>query len=178
MNFFHQLHKSKLDAMRAAAPRATPHLLHESNGFSAYLSEAAAAQKVCPQIGTITNHAEDDILDEPVLHLFIPMEQMVRFVEEVTASQSVALVDVILADRVHAARYAQYAHFPKQRSYPEAVGTFQHDATKTEKYPTPTQEEYDRLVKRCYRMSQAEIDEEGRKSAPVEKIGDDPDFWG
>ena len=112
-NFFLSLLKPKLDTMRAAAPRATLRLLHESNGFSAYLSEAAAAHKVCP-LGTLTDHAETPVLDEPVLQLFIPMEQMVRFVEEVTASQSVALVDVILADKVHAARYVQYAYFPKK----------------------------------------------------------------
>jgi len=148
-SFFHQLHKTKLDAMRAAAPRATLHLLHESNGFSAYLSEAAAAQKVCPQFGTITNHAEDEILDEPVLHLFIPMEQMERFVEEMAASQSVALVDVILPGKVHAARYVQYAYFPKQRSYPDPAMGLNHFN------PGPE----------ALRIMEKQID-------------DDPDFWG
>lgn len=114
MNFFLPLLKSKLTAMQAAAPRATLHLLHESNGFSAYLGEAAAAQKVS-QIGTLTDHAEDVLMDDPVLHLFIPLEHMVRFVEEVTSAHSVALVDVILADKVHAARYQMYAYFPRKQ---------------------------------------------------------------
>jgi len=113
MNFFHSLFKSKLDAMRAAAPRATLHLLHESNGFSVYLGEAAAAHKVT-QLGTLTDHAEDVLMDDPVLHLFVPLEHAVKFVDEVTGTHSVALVDVILADKVHAARYVMYAYFPRK----------------------------------------------------------------
>ena len=117
MNFFLPLFKSKLDAMRAAAPRATLHLLHESNGFSAYLGEAAAVQKAFPKLdcGTITDHAEDVLMDDPVLHLFVPMEYMVRFVEEITSVHSVALVDVILADKVHTARYVMYAYFARRQ---------------------------------------------------------------
>jgi hypothetical protein len=113
MNFFHKLFQSKLAAMQAAAPRATLHLLHESNGFSLYLSEAAAAQKVS-QLGALTDHAEDVLMDDPVLHLFIPLEHAIKFVEEVTSTHSVALVDVILADKVHAARYVTYAYFPRK----------------------------------------------------------------
>lgn len=112
MNFFHELFKSKLDSMRAAAPRASIHLLHESNGFSIYLDEATTMRKVT-QLGTLTDHAED-ILEETVPVLFIPLEQCVRFVEEVTAFHSVGLVDVILADKVHAARYVMYAHFARR----------------------------------------------------------------
>lgn len=112
MNFFHNLFKSKLDAMRAAAPRASIHLLHESNGFSIYLDEATAVRKVT-QLGVLTDHAED-ILEETVPVLFVPLESMVRFVEEVTAYHSVGLVDVVLADKVHAARYVMYAHFGKR----------------------------------------------------------------
>jgi len=117
MNFFHSLFKSKLDAMRAAAPRASIHLLHESNGFSIYLDEATAVRKVT-QLGVLTDHAED-ILEETVPVLFVPLEQCIKFVEEVTAHHSVGLVDVILADKVHAARYVMYAYFLKR------VSTFQ-----------------------------------------------------
>ena len=52
MNFFLPLFKSKLDAMRAAAPRASIHLLHESNGFSIYLDEATTVRKVT-QLGML-----------------------------------------------------------------------------------------------------------------------------
>lgn len=117
MNFFLPLFKAKLDAMQAAAPRATLHLLHESNGFFAYLNEAAAAQKVST-LGKLTNYAEDVILDDPVLDLFIPLEHMVKFVDEVTNTHSVALMDVILADRVHAARYQMYAFLPRKQQPP------------------------------------------------------------
>ncbi len=114
MNFFHNLFKPKLDAMRAAAPRASVHLLHESNGFSVYLDEATAVRKIT-QLGTLTDHAED-ILEETVPVLFIPLEQCVKFVEEVTAFHSVGLVDVILADKVNNARYVMYAYFGKKLS--------------------------------------------------------------
>jgi hypothetical protein len=130
MNFFHSLFKSKLDAMRAAAPRATIHLLHESNGFSIYLDEATAVRHVT-QLGTLTDHAEDVLLDNPVSVLFIPLEQCVKFIEEVTASHSVALVDVILADKVHAARYVMYAYFPRC----SRLGTFQDHADELDAIP-------------------------------------------
>lgn len=127
MNFFHSLFKSKLDAMRAAAPRATIHALHESNGFSIYLDEAAKVHKLLPQFGTFTDHAEDVLLDDPVPVLFIPLEQAVRFTEEVTAHHSVALVDVILADKVHAARYVMYAYFAKKMPLLQAVNSTEAD---------------------------------------------------
>ncbi len=100
--------------MRAAAPRASIHLLHESNGFSVYLDEAAAVRKIT-QLGTLTDHAED-ILEETVPVLFIPLEQCVKFVEEVIPYHSVGLVDVILADKVNNARYVMYAYFGKKLS--------------------------------------------------------------
>jgi hypothetical protein len=120
MNFFHALFQSKLAAMQAAAPRATLHLLHESNGFSVYLHEAAAARKAT-ELGMLTDHAEDVLMDEPVLKLFVPLEHTIKFVEEVTAHHSVALVDVILADKVHAARYVGYAYFPREAQTPVKV---------------------------------------------------------
>lgn len=190
MNFFHSLFKSKLDAMRAAAPRATIHALHESNGFSIYLDEATAVRKVT-QLGTFTDHAEDVLLDDPVPVLFIPLEQAVRFTEEVTAHHSVALVDVILADKVHAARYVMYVYFAKKVNAGIASGSWAgewdySDARRALKhepevllYVTPTQKEYDQMAGRCQRMTQAEIDEEERKAAPVEeKESDEVDFWG
>ena len=152
MNFFLPLFRSKLDAMRAAAPRATLHLLHESNGFFAYLNEAAAAQKAS-QLGKLTNYAEDVVLDDPVEELFIPLEHMMKFVEEVTSTHSVALMDVILADRVHAARYQMYAYSPRKQTRRE-----------TPVYPYTDAE-------------QAEIDEESRKAMPVEEKDADDGFW-
>ena len=112
MNFFKTIFTEKLAAMRAAAPRATLRMLHESNGFSLYLDEAAAARKAS-QLGTLTDHAED-ILEDSVPILFIPLEQTLKFVEEVTAHHSVAFVDVCLANRVNNARHTMYAYFPKR----------------------------------------------------------------
>lgn len=112
MTFFKTLFTEKLAAMRAAAPRATLHMLHESNGFSLYLDEASAACKVS-QLGTLTDHAED-ILEDSVPVLFIPLEQTIKFVEEVTAHHSVAFVDVASANRVNNARHMMYAYFPKR----------------------------------------------------------------
>lgn len=125
MNFFLSIFKPKLDAMRAAAPRASIHLLHESNGFSIYLDEATAVRKIT-QLGVLTDHAED-ILEETVPVLFVPLEQCVKFVEEVTAHHSVGLVDVILADKVHAARYVMYAYFGKRVSTFQAVNSTEAD---------------------------------------------------
>ena len=116
MSLFKNLFTEKLAAMRAAAPRATLHMLHESNGFSLYLDEAAAARKVS-QLGTLTDHAED-ILEDSVPVLFIPLEQTIKFVEEVTAHHSVAFVDVALANRVNNARHTMYAYFPKRQDAP------------------------------------------------------------
>lgn len=121
-NFFHSLFKSKLDAMRAAAPRASVHLLHESNGFSIYLDEATAVRKIT-QLGVLTDHAED-ILEETVPVLFIPLEQCVRFVEEMTPHHSVGLVDVILADKVNNARYVMYAYFGKRATVNASSGSW------------------------------------------------------
>lgn len=112
MTFFKTIFTEKLAAMRAAAPRATLHMLHESNGFSLYLDEAAAARKLS-QLGALTDHAED-ILEDSVPILFIPLEQTIKFVEEVTAVHSVAFVDVTLANRVNNARHTMYAYFPRQ----------------------------------------------------------------
>jgi len=114
MTFFKTLFTEKLAAMRAAAPRATLRMLHESNGFSLYLDEAVAARKVS-QLGTLTDHAED-ILEDSVPVLFVPLEQTIKFVEEVTLTHSVAFVDVTLANRVHNARHTMYAYFPKRVS--------------------------------------------------------------
>jgi hypothetical protein len=87
-------------------------MLHESNGFSLYLDEAAAARKVS-QLGTLTDYAED-ILEDSIPTLFIPLEQTMKFVEEVTVVHSVAFVDVCLANRVNNARHTMYAYFPKR----------------------------------------------------------------
>lgn len=119
MNFFKTIFTEKLAAMRAAAPRATLRMLHESNGFSLYLDEAAAARKAS-QLGTLTDHAED-ILEDSVPILFIPLEQTLKFVEEVTAHHSVAFVDVCLANRVNNARHTMYAYFPKRAVVPVAT---------------------------------------------------------
>ena len=125
MTFFKTLFTEKLVAMRTAAPRATLRMLHESNGFSLYLDEAVAARRVS-QLGTLTDHAED-ILEDSVPVLFIPLEQTVKFVEEVTAHHSVAFVDVCLANRVNNARHTMYAYFPKSAvlfsgGHPDALG--------------------------------------------------------
>ncbi len=119
MNFFKTIFTEKLAAMRAAAPRATLRMLHESNGFSLYLDEAAAARKAS-QLGTLTDHAED-ILEDSAPILFIPLEQTLKFVEEVTAHHSVAFVDVCLANRVNNARHTMYAYFPKRAVVPVAT---------------------------------------------------------
>lgn len=116
MNFFKTIFTEKLAAMRAAAPRATLHMLHESNGFSLYLDEAAAARKLS-QLGALTDHAED-ILEDSVLVLFVPLEQTIKFVEEVTLTHSVAFVDVCLANRVNNARHTMYAYFSRQQAAP------------------------------------------------------------
>jgi hypothetical protein len=112
MTFFKSIFTEKLAAMRAAAPRATLRMLHESNGFSLFLDEAAAARKVS-QLGTLTDYAED-ILEDGTPTLFIPLEQTMKFVDEVTAVHSVAFVDVCLANRVNNARHTMYAYFPKR----------------------------------------------------------------
>jgi len=113
MNFFLSLFRSKLDNLRAAAPRASIRLLHESNGFSAYLDETAAVRKVT-QLGTLEDKSEEIFIDAPVLTLFVPLDQMVRFMDEVTAHHSVALVDVLLPTKEDKARYVMYAYFPKK----------------------------------------------------------------
>lgn len=149
MSLFKNLFTEKLAAMRATAPRATLHMLHESNGFSLYLDEAAAARKVS-QLGTLTDHAED-ILEDSVPVLFIPLEQTMKFVEEVTAHHSVAFVDVALANRVHNARHTMYAYFPRQVVVP------------TWTLPMPVNVGEQVFVR--------------RKKAPESKNVDD-DFWG
>lgn len=180
MNFFHSLFKSKLDAMRAAAPRATIHALHESNGFSIYLDEATAVRKVT-QLGTFTDHAEDVLLDDPVPVLFIPLEQAVRFTEEVTAHHSVALVDVILADKVHAARYVMYAYFAKK------VITFQDhvaDLISTTKLDQVlvTGGNHDPFKfgpeERRFLVKPISAATEAKANHPEEKDSTDADFWG
>ncbi len=150
MTFFKTLFNEKLVAMRTAAPRATLHMLHESNGFSLYLDEAAAARKVS-QLGTLTDHAED-ILEDSVPVLFIPLEQTIKFVEEVTAHHSVAFVDVALANRVNNARHTMYAYFPKRSvGVPEWA------------LPMPNVDGKQEFVR--------------RKKAPESKNADD-EFWG
>jgi len=118
MKFFKSLFTEKLAAMRAAAPRATLHMLHESNGFSLYLDEATAARKLS-QFGTLTDYAED-VLEDSVPTLVVPLDQTVKFVEEVTAQHSVAFVDVTLANRLNTARHTMYAYFPKRALAPES----------------------------------------------------------
>jgi len=118
MTFFKSIFTDKLAAMRAAAPRATLRMLHESNGFSLFLDEAATARKAS-QLGTLTDYAED-VLEDSVPTLFIPLEHVMKFVEEVTATHSVAFVDVVLATRVNAARHTMYAYFPKRVKAPES----------------------------------------------------------
>jgi N-acetyl-gamma-glutamylphosphate reductase len=149
MTFFKSIFTDKLAALRAAAPRATLRMLHESNGFSLFLDEAAAARKVS-QLGTLTDYAED-ILEDGTPTLFIPLEQTMKFVDEVTAVHSVAFVDVCLANRVNNARHTMYAYFPKRQAKRE-----------TSAWPYTAAE-------------QAEIDEEIRKAMPVEESDD---FWG
>ena len=119
MNFFKTLFASKLDALKAAAPRATLRMSHESDGFSLYMGEAVEARKLS-QLGTLTDHAED-VLEDSVPVLFVPLEQMMKFVEEVTAHHSVAFVDVVLANRVNNARHTMYAYFPKRAVVPVAT---------------------------------------------------------
>jgi hypothetical protein len=43
-----------------------------------------------------------------------------KFVEEATATHSVAFVDVVLATRINAARHTMYAYFPKRVKAPES----------------------------------------------------------
>lgn len=112
-NFFLPLHRSKLDAMRAAAPRANLHLLHESDGFSTFLEEAAAARKHT-EIGVLEDKADEPFIDPPVLKLFVPFDQMQAFCEAVSHALSVALVDVSLPTKRDNARYVAYAFLPKK----------------------------------------------------------------
>jgi hypothetical protein len=167
MNFFKSIFTDKLAAMRAAAPRATLHMLHESNGFSLYLDEAAAARKVS-QLGTLADYAED-ILEDSIPTLFIPLEQTMKFVEEVTAVHSVAFVDVCLANRVNNARHTMYAYFPKRQTAPPWTKTLAKvaDADALRKRSNP--------VWPYTEVEQAEIDKESRKAMPVEESND---FWG
>ncbi len=116
MTFFKSVFTDKLAAMRAAAPRATLRMLHESNGFSLFLDEAATARKVS-QLGTLTDYAED-VLEDSIPTLFIPLEHVMKFVEEVSSTHSVAFVDVCLANRVNNARHTMYAYFPKRAGVP------------------------------------------------------------
>jgi site-specific DNA-methyltransferase (adenine-specific) len=118
MTFFKSIFTDKLAAMRAAAPRANLRMLHESNGFSLFLDEAATARKAS-QLGTLTDYAED-VLEDSVPKLFIPLEHAMKFVEEATATHSVAFVDVVLATRINAARHTMYAYFPKRVKAPES----------------------------------------------------------
>ena len=111
MNFFLPLYQRKLSLMQAAAPRATLRCLHESDGFSLFLGEAAQAAKL--GIGTVEDKADEPLIDDPVLRLFIPLDQMPRFIEAATTVHSVALIDAMSADKVHAARHVMYAYFPK-----------------------------------------------------------------
>lgn len=151
MNFFKTIFTEKLAAMRAAAPRATLRMLHESNGFSLYLDEAAAARKVS-QLGTLTDHAED-ILEDSVPVLFIPLEQTIKFVEEVTLLHSVAFVDVALANCVHNARHTMYAYFPKRAkasdparmdewAYPDVVAKEAEDVKRVEKIAKNVEDDF------------------------------------
>jgi hypothetical protein len=110
VNFFHQLFKTKLAAIQAAAPRATIRMFHESEGFSVYLDEAAKCAEITG-IGRMEDHAED-VLEASVLRLFVPLADAVQFVEAVTQHHSVAMVDVALANRVNAAQHVMYAYFP------------------------------------------------------------------
>lgn len=112
MNFFLPIYQRKLALMQAAAPRATLRCLHDADGFHLFLSEAAQAGKL--GIGRLENKADDPLMDEPVLQLFVPFDQMQRFIEAATSSHSVALIDVMSADRVHAARHVVYAYFPRR----------------------------------------------------------------
>lgn len=171
MNFFKTLFTEKLAAMRAAAPRATLRMLHESNGFSLYLDEAAAARKVS-QLGTLTDHAED-ILEDSVPVLFIPLEQTIKFVEEVTLAHSVALVDVALANRVNNARHTMYAYFPK-RMAAATRGTMSDFVRDHWEDPT-TVEKLTPVINACI------VEEDGSVTGftqPVEKENTDDDFWG
>jgi len=178
MNFFLSLFRSKLDNLRAAAPRASIRLLHESNGFSAYLDETAAVRKVT-QLGTLEDKSEEIFIDAPVLTLFVPLDQMVRFMDEVTAHHSVALVDVLLPTKEDKARYVMYAYFPRRSKVSTASGSWAgewdySDACRALSYSKPTQEKYDHMVGRCNRMTQSKIDQESLKAAPVAKK---PNFW-
>lgn len=151
MTIFKALFTEKLASMRAAAPRATLHMLHESNGFSLYLDEAVAARKVS-QLGTLTDHAED-ILEDGVPVLFIPLEQTIKFVEEMTAHHSVAFVDVALANQVNNARHTMYAYFPKRAkpsdparmdewSYSDAVAKEAEDVKRVERIAKTSDDDF------------------------------------
>lgn len=113
MNYFLPIYRSKLTHMRAASPRANLHLLHESDGFSLFLEEAAAARKVT-EIGVLSDKADEPFIDPPVLHLFVPLDQMKAFCEAVSTAHSVALIDVLLPTKRDTARYVEYAYLPRR----------------------------------------------------------------
>lgn len=103
---------AKLKLLQAAAPRATLHLLNDGGRFALYLSQVEAARR-STKLGKITDYAED-VLEEAVPVLTVELEDMPKFLEEVTVGHTVALIDVCLPTREMAARHVAFAYIPRK----------------------------------------------------------------
>ena len=155
-NFLHMktLLTAKLKLLQAAAPRATLHMLNDGGRFVLYLGQAAAARRLT-ELGSLTDCAADP-LDESIPVLAVELEDMPRFIEEVTVGHTVALIDVSLPTKTHVARHVMFAYFPRKKAPSDCTGDLgnewaYHDAVVAEE-------------KRKARMKEAETPKD--------------DFWG
>lgn len=103
---------AKLKLLQAAAPRATLHLLNDGGRFALYLSQVEAARRLT-KLGKITDYAED-VLEDSVPVLTVELEDMPKFLDEVTVGHTVALIDVCLPTREMAARHVAFAYIPQK----------------------------------------------------------------
>jgi hypothetical protein len=113
---------AKLKLLQAAAPRATLHLLNDGGRFALYLSQVEAARRLT-KLGTITDYAED-VLEDSVPVLTVDLEDMPKFLDEITVGHTVALIDVCLPTREMAARHVAFAYIPKKAAPVEKSDDF------------------------------------------------------
>lgn len=113
---------AKLKLLQAAAPRATLHLLNDGGRFALYLSQVEAARRLT-LLGTITDYAED-VLEDSVPVLTVDLEDMPKFLDEITVGHTVALIDVCLPTREMAARHVAFAYIPKKAAPVEKSDDF------------------------------------------------------
>ena len=87
-------------------------MLNDGGRFVLYLGQAVAARRLT-ELGSLTDCAADP-LDESIPLLTVELEDMPRFIEEVTVGHTVALIDVCLPTRKMAARHVAFAYFPRK----------------------------------------------------------------